>query len=188
MATEETPAECAAAENAASRIFLGIHCRFDAIEGISAGDRIADIDFDTQLRPIGGNGPTHVASVNFTAQLDAYLNNTYVDYFSGGGSGGEGGVGCSSFDTGSGSASLLTAVLAGPAKASASLNLSVATNLPPANSSAQGPAEDQGPDAAADPSQTTSDGGQIGKTQQLGSDGTDGNLTVNLSSGLVKGL
>jgi hypothetical protein len=56
----------AAAENAASRIFLGIHWRFDAIEGVSAGDRIADIDFDTQLRPVGGDGPTHVPTINFT--------------------------------------------------------------------------------------------------------------------------
>jgi hypothetical protein len=75
----------AAAENAASRIFLGIHWRFDAIEGVSAGDRIADIVFDTQLRPHRGHGPTHVASVDFAAQIDAYLNNTYTTYFSGGG-------------------------------------------------------------------------------------------------------
>jgi hypothetical protein len=74
----------AAAENAASRIFLGIHWRFDAIEGVSAGDRIADIVFDTQLHPHRGNGPTHVASVDFAAQIDAYLNNTYTTYFSGG--------------------------------------------------------------------------------------------------------
>jgi hypothetical protein len=71
----------AAAENAASRIFLGIHWRFDAIQGVSAGDRIADIDFDTLLRPLHGHHPTHVASVDFTAQIDAYLNNTYEDFF-----------------------------------------------------------------------------------------------------------
>jgi hypothetical protein len=75
----------AAAENAASRIFLGIHWRFDAIEGVSAGDRIADIVFDTQLRPHHPHSPTHVASVDFAAQIDAYLNNTYTTYFSGGG-------------------------------------------------------------------------------------------------------
>jgi hypothetical protein len=71
----------AAAENAASRIFLGIHWRFDAIEGVSAGNRIADIVFDTRLLPLHGHGPTHVASVDFTAQIDAYLNGIYKDYF-----------------------------------------------------------------------------------------------------------
>jgi hypothetical protein len=74
----------AAAENAASRIFLGIHWRFDAIEGVSAGDRIADIDFDTKLRPLHG-GPRHVATVDFTSQIDAYLNGTYTTYFPGSG-------------------------------------------------------------------------------------------------------
>jgi len=71
----------AAAENAASRIFLGIHWRFDAIQGISAGDRIADIDFDTLLRPLNGNHPTHVQTVDFVSQIDAYLNNTYETSF-----------------------------------------------------------------------------------------------------------
>jgi hypothetical protein len=76
----------AAAENAASRIFLGIHYRFDAIQGVSAGDRIADIDFDTLLRPLNGGGRLHVATVDFTSQIDAYLNGTYMDYFGGGAS------------------------------------------------------------------------------------------------------
>src|SRR5262249_17280519 len=75
----------AAAENAASRIFLGIHWRFDAIEGVQAGDRIADIDFDTKLRTHLGAGPHHVPSVNFRTQIDAYLNNTYGTFFGGGG-------------------------------------------------------------------------------------------------------
>jgi hypothetical protein len=83
----------AAAENAASRIFLGIHWRFDAVEGVSAGDRIADMDFDTKLRPKEGNGPSHVPSVDFTAQIDAYLNNTYTSFFGGGDGGGGGAAG-----------------------------------------------------------------------------------------------
>jgi hypothetical protein len=74
----------AAAEVAASRIFLGIHWRFDAIQGVSAGDRIADIDFDTKLRPRFGHAPRHVPTVDFTSQIDAYLNGTYPDFFGGG--------------------------------------------------------------------------------------------------------
>jgi hypothetical protein len=74
----------AAAENAASRIFLGIHYRFDAIQGISAGDRIADYTFDNLLRPRLVGGATHVPSANFTDQVDAYLNGTYTTYFTGG--------------------------------------------------------------------------------------------------------
>jgi hypothetical protein len=68
----------AAAENAASRIFLGIHWRFDATEGLSAGNRIADYIFDHEMRPLRGQGPKHIASVNFASQIDAYLNNTYM--------------------------------------------------------------------------------------------------------------
>lgn len=67
----------ASAENAASRVFLGIHWRFDQVEGVSAGNRIADIVFDSTLRRRHG-GPTHVASVDFEAQIDAYLDNTYT--------------------------------------------------------------------------------------------------------------
>ena len=71
----------AAAENAASRIFLGIHWRFDAIQGVSAGDRIADIIFDGKLRPREHHSPHHVPTVDFTSQIDAYLDNTYSTYF-----------------------------------------------------------------------------------------------------------
>jgi hypothetical protein len=69
----------AAAENAASRIFIGVHWRFDAVEGVSAGNRIADVVFDTLLRP--KNGVNHVATTDFTSAIDAYLNNTYKAYF-----------------------------------------------------------------------------------------------------------
>src|SRR5262245_2951456 len=62
----------AAAECAASRIYLGIHWRFDAIQGVSAGDRIADIDFNTWLRPLHGRQTYAVRTVNFVAQIDAY--------------------------------------------------------------------------------------------------------------------
>jgi hypothetical protein len=75
----------AAAECAASRIYLGIHWRFDAIQGVSAGDRIADIDFDHLLRPLHGRPMLSVPSVNFAAQIDAYLDNTYLEFFQDGG-------------------------------------------------------------------------------------------------------
>jgi hypothetical protein len=74
----------AAAENAASRIFLGIHYRFDAIEGVSAGDRIADYTFDNLLRPRDVGGTLHVPSADYVAQIDAYLNGTYKTLFTGG--------------------------------------------------------------------------------------------------------
>lgn len=67
----------AAAENAASRIFLGIHWRFDAIAGVSAGNRIADYAFDHILRPRSGRQVGHVASADFIRQIDAYLDGTY---------------------------------------------------------------------------------------------------------------
>lgn len=71
----------AAAENAASRIFLGIHWRFDAVQGVSAGDRIADYAFDHLLQPRNGKREAHVPTVDFTSQIDAYLNGTYATYF-----------------------------------------------------------------------------------------------------------
>jgi hypothetical protein len=71
----------AAAENAASRIFLGIHYRFDAIQGVSAGDRIADYTFDHLLRARAGRQLYHVPTVDFVRQLDAYLDGSYTTYF-----------------------------------------------------------------------------------------------------------
>ncbi|MGD9853765.1 MAG: chloroperoxidase [Planctomycetaceae bacterium] len=71
----------ASAENAASRIFLGIHWRFDATEGVSAGNRIADYTFDHVMRPRRGRHPRHVPSVDFEAQIDAYLDGTYTTMF-----------------------------------------------------------------------------------------------------------
>jgi hypothetical protein len=41
----------AKAENAQSRIYLGIHWRFDALEGIALGDAVADHVFEHALRP-----------------------------------------------------------------------------------------------------------------------------------------
>jgi hypothetical protein len=42
----------AAAENAQSRIYLGIHWQFDAVEGLREGKAIADFVFAHALRPL----------------------------------------------------------------------------------------------------------------------------------------
>jgi hypothetical protein len=73
----------AAAECAASRIFLGIHWRFDAVQAVSAGDRIGDYTFDNFLRPRDVGGASSVPTADYTSQIDAYLNGTYTTFFSG---------------------------------------------------------------------------------------------------------
>lgn len=42
----------ATAENAQSRIYLGIHWRFDATEGIAMGNAIAEYVFENALQPV----------------------------------------------------------------------------------------------------------------------------------------
>jgi hypothetical protein len=42
----------AALENAQSRIYLGIHWSFDAVEGVAQGNAVADYVFDHKLRPL----------------------------------------------------------------------------------------------------------------------------------------
>jgi hypothetical protein len=71
----------ASAENAASRVFLGIHWRFDQLEGLSAGNRIADHIFDNFLRPLRVAGANHVANADFVSQVDAYLDGSYTTLF-----------------------------------------------------------------------------------------------------------
>ena len=51
---EYTSLNWLAAENAASRVFNGVHWRFDGTEGVRAGYGIADEIFDNLLRPLGG--------------------------------------------------------------------------------------------------------------------------------------
>lgn len=63
----------AAAENAASRVFNGVHWRFDGSEGVRAGNAIADAIFDTLLRPLDGQGGTAIPDVDFEAQIDQLL-------------------------------------------------------------------------------------------------------------------
>jgi hypothetical protein len=54
----------AAEENGQSRIYLGIHWRFDKVEGIKAGNAIADYVFANLLRPRDHH---HHATATFTA-------------------------------------------------------------------------------------------------------------------------
>ena len=63
----------AAAENAASRVFNGVHWRFDGTEGVRAGNAIANYVFDNLLRPRSGGGPTSIPDADFESQIDAIL-------------------------------------------------------------------------------------------------------------------
>src|SRR5262249_9540243 len=58
-----------AGENAQSRIYLGIHWQFDAIEGIRCGDGIADYAFTHALLPLHGPRPVALASMRPTDQI-----------------------------------------------------------------------------------------------------------------------
>lgn len=64
----------AAAENAVSRVFNGVHWRFDGVEGVRSGNAIADHVFDHLLRPLRGPRETSIRDADFEAQIDAYLN------------------------------------------------------------------------------------------------------------------
>lgn len=63
----------AAAENAASRVFNGVHWRYDGSEGVRAGYGIANEVFDTLLRPTRGQAPTSIPDPDFEAQIAAIL-------------------------------------------------------------------------------------------------------------------
>ena len=70
---EEDSLSFAAAENAASRVFNGVHWRYDGTEGVRAGNAIADLIYDTLLRPVGGGGPSAIPDADFETQIDAIL-------------------------------------------------------------------------------------------------------------------
>ncbi len=67
---------CLAAENAASRVFNGVHWRYDGSEGVRAGYGIANENFDNLLRPLGGGGPTSIPNADFEAKIEDILLNT----------------------------------------------------------------------------------------------------------------
>jgi hypothetical protein len=58
-----------AGENAQSRIYLGIHWEFDAVEGIRCGDHIADYIFTHAATPRGGPAPTPFRSMDPNDQI-----------------------------------------------------------------------------------------------------------------------
>jgi hypothetical protein len=58
----------AAEENGQSRIYLGIHWRFDKVEGIKAGNAIADYTFANLLRPVDHD--RHAPATFTAAQAD----------------------------------------------------------------------------------------------------------------------
>jgi len=61
------------AENGASRVFLGIHWRFDQVQGALSGDAIANFVFDHFLQPLHGHGQTAIPDPDIAAQIDDYL-------------------------------------------------------------------------------------------------------------------
>jgi hypothetical protein len=58
-----------AGENAQSRVYLGIHWEFDAVEGIRAGDRIADYVYTHALAPLHGARPAALRSMDPAGQI-----------------------------------------------------------------------------------------------------------------------
>jgi len=64
----------AAGENAQSRIYLGIHWHFDAVEGIRSGDGIADYIFNHDLRPARGGGGTAVPTMDPESQIQLAID------------------------------------------------------------------------------------------------------------------
>lgn len=64
----------ASAENAASRVFNGVHWRYDGSEGVRAGYGIANELFDTLLRPVHGNAPSSIADPDFEFQIAKILD------------------------------------------------------------------------------------------------------------------
>jgi Ca2+-binding RTX toxin-like protein len=59
----------AAGENAQSRIYLGIHYEFDAVEGIRCGNEIADYVFQHALVPPHGPAPSVIPSMAPETQI-----------------------------------------------------------------------------------------------------------------------
>src|SRR5207237_5768113 len=58
-----------AGENAESRIYLGIHWQFDAVEGVRCGDHIADYIYTHALAPLRGGRLTAMSSLDPTTQV-----------------------------------------------------------------------------------------------------------------------
>ena len=67
---------CLVSENAASRVFNGVHWRYDGTEGVRAGFGIANEIFDSLLRPMDGGGDSSIADPDFETKIDDILRNT----------------------------------------------------------------------------------------------------------------
>jgi hypothetical protein len=63
-----------AGENAQSRIYLGIHWHFDAVEGIRAGDGVGDYVFTHALIPLHGPRPKALPSMDPEAQIQLAIS------------------------------------------------------------------------------------------------------------------
>jgi hypothetical protein len=78
-----------AGENAQSRIYLGIHWHFDAVEGIRSGDGIGDYVFTHALLPLHGPRPRALPSMDPEDQINLAIR--LEDVAAHGGLGGGGG-------------------------------------------------------------------------------------------------
>jgi hypothetical protein len=63
-----------AGENAQSRIYLGIHWHFDAVEGIRAGDGVGDYVFTHALLPLHAPRPKALPSMDPEAQIQLAIS------------------------------------------------------------------------------------------------------------------
>jgi hypothetical protein len=79
----------ASGENAISRIYLGIHFHFDAVEGIRTGDSIADYVFQHALLPLHGPKPKALPSLDPEAQIQLAIQHEGSGQHSQSGPGGQ---------------------------------------------------------------------------------------------------
>jgi hypothetical protein len=138
-----------AGENAESRIYLGIHWQFDAIEGIRSGNGIGDYVFTHALLPLHGPRPQALPSMDPQAQIQLAVQLQNVAANGGlGGTGGvtptlaiaSGGIGGSALNRLGTSASVVTSPHAGSTSGSISISVPKVENLLPGQSAGQGAA------------------------------------------------
>jgi hypothetical protein len=156
-----------AGENAQSRIYLGIHWIFDAVEGIRSGDGIGDYVYSNALLPLHGHLPAALPSMDPQAQIDLAVS-LEDDAAHGGIPGGGGGAAAP------GGASALAAALSTPLTANATLNVNPTVNLLSDDSTEVNPTDVLKFYRDLVASAVTTDVSQVGTTQLTGDSLTGG--------------